>query len=341
MLKVGGQRVGNLHPPHCLTRVEHGKGFSNTSTREDHPPLASRGNFVPPQDVTGVQHGNGFSEMTTRSAILQLTSTGNLLPPHREARMQHGVNHTVTSTLGGLLSLAHRLAQVHQRMTSTRGPRPGSEWTNLPPPLHLTDGRHGIFGVTSTRKGHLPLREAPFLAWKGVRAGALLPPPLPLAVVRHLSASFRVMSTLGGGGPSLPSPTGRRADGGQYRSDGKDRGPPSSSSLAPGTQGTQGRPQRHVYTGTGGRNSPRDATLAERRASTGRGEDPLCRHPDSKARGARGGPDTSRQTGLSDYLGNPSRKSMARATRGGGRQSSVSDSDRNLRPTSVRLSKKI
>ncbi|KAL8616743.1 hypothetical protein ACOMHN_017781 [Nucella lapillus] len=145
----------------------------------------------------------------------------------------------------------------------------------------------------------------------------------------------------GGGGPSLPSPTGRRADGGQYRSDGNDRGPPSSSSLAPGTRGTQGRPQRHVYTGTGGRNSPRDATLAERRASTGRGEDPLCRHPDSKARGARGGPDTSRQTGLSDYLGNPSRKSTASATRGGGRQSSVSDSDRNLRPTSVRLSKKI
>ncbi|KAL8559710.1 hypothetical protein ACOMHN_002243 [Nucella lapillus] len=199
---TGGRRVarvGNLLPPHCLTRVEHGKGFSDTSTREDHPPLASRGNFVPPQDVAGVQHGNGFSETTTRSAILQLTSTGNLLPPHREARMQHGVNHTVTSTLGGLLSPAHRLAQVHQRMTSTRGPRPGSEWTNLPPPLHLTDGRHGIFGVTSTRKGHLPLREAPFLAWKGVRAGALLPPPLPLAVVRHRSASFRVMSTLGGG----------------------------------------------------------------------------------------------------------------------------------------------
>ncbi|KAL8563873.1 hypothetical protein ACOMHN_034252 [Nucella lapillus] len=213
----------------------------------------------------------------------------------REVRMQHGVNHTVTSTLGGLLSLAHRLAQVHQRMTSTRGPRPGSEWTNLPPPLHLTDGRHGIFGVTSTRKGYLPLRESPFLAWKGVRAGALLPPPLPLAVVRHGSTSFRVMSTLGGGSPSLPSPTGRRADGGQYRSDGNDRGPPSSSSLAPGTRGTQGRPQRHVYTGTGGRNSPRDDTLAERRASTGQGEDPLCRHPDSKARGARGGPDTSRQ----------------------------------------------
>ncbi|KAL8591978.1 hypothetical protein ACOMHN_020456 [Nucella lapillus] len=42
--------------------------------------------------------------------------------------------------------------------------------------------------------------EAPFLAWKGVRAGALLPPPLPLAVVGHRSASFRVMSTLGGGG---------------------------------------------------------------------------------------------------------------------------------------------
>ncbi|KAL8573990.1 hypothetical protein ACOMHN_029437 [Nucella lapillus] len=125
----------------------------------------------------------------------------------------------------------------------------------------------------------------------------------------------------GGGGPSLPWPTGRRADGGQYRSDRNDRGPPSSSSLAPGTRGTQGRPQRHVYTGTGGRNSPRDATLAERRASTGRGEDPLCRHPDSKARGARGGPDTSRQTGLSDYLGNPSRKSTASATRGGGRQS--------------------
>ncbi|KAL8594181.1 hypothetical protein ACOMHN_030075 [Nucella lapillus] len=145
----------------------------------------------------------------------------------------------------------------------------------------------------------------------------------------------------GGGGPSLPSPTGRRADEGQYRSDGNDMGPPSSSSLAPGTRGTQGRPQRHVYTGTGGRNSPRDATLAERRASTGRGEDPLCRHPDSKARGARGGPDTSRQTGLSDYLGNPSRKSTARATRCGGRQSSVSDSDRNLHPTSVRLSKKI
>ncbi|KAL8566671.1 hypothetical protein ACOMHN_055608 [Nucella lapillus] len=100
-------------------------------------------------------------------------------------------------------------------------------------------------------------------------------------------------------------------------------GPPSSSSLAPGTRGTQGRPQRHVYTGTGGRNSPRDATLAERRASTGRGEDPLCRHTDSKARGARGGPDTSRQTGLSDYLGNPSRKSTASATRGRGRQSSV------------------
>ncbi|KAL8625431.1 hypothetical protein ACOMHN_018576 [Nucella lapillus] len=251
--------------------------------REDHPPLASRGNFVPPQDVTGVQHGNGFSETTTRSAILQLTSTGNLLPPHREARMQHGVNHTVTSTLGGLLSLAHRLAQVHQRMTSTRGPRPGSEWTNLPPPLHLTDGRHGIFGVTSTRKGHLPLQEAPFLAWKGGPSFLLLP---------------RAWHT-----------------------------------------GTQGRPQRHVYTGTGGRNSPRDATLAEWRASTGRGEDPLCRHPDSKARGARGGPDTSRQTGLSDYL--PWRKSTARAMRGGGRQSSVSDSDRNLRPTSVRLSKKI
>ncbi|KAL8605913.1 hypothetical protein ACOMHN_059703 [Nucella lapillus] len=94
-------RVGNLLPPHCLTRVEHGNGFSDTSTQEDHPPLASRGNFIPPQDVTGVQHGNGFSETTTRSAILQLTSTGNLLPPHREARMQHGVNHTVTSTLGG------------------------------------------------------------------------------------------------------------------------------------------------------------------------------------------------------------------------------------------------
>ncbi|KAL8601819.1 hypothetical protein ACOMHN_020554 [Nucella lapillus] len=171
-------------------------------------------------------------------------------------------------------------------------------------------------------------------------SGRSPPPPLPLAVVGHGSTSFRVMSTLGGGGggpfPSLPSP---RADGGQYRSDCNDRGPPSSSSLAPGTRGTQGRPQRHVYTGTGGRNSPRDATLAERRASTGRGEDPLGRHPDSKARGARGGPDTSRQTGLSDYLGNPLRKSTASATHGGGRQSSVSDSDRNLRPTSVRLSK--
>ncbi|KAL8594972.1 hypothetical protein ACOMHN_038769 [Nucella lapillus] len=139
----------------------------------------------------------------------------------------------------------------------------------------------------------------------------------------------------------LNSQSAVKTDGGQYRSDGNDRGPPSSPSLAPGTRGTQGRPQRHVYTGTGGRNSPRNATLAERRASTGRGEDPPCRHPDSKARGARGGPDTSRQTGLSDYLGNPSRKSTASGTRGGGRQSSVSDSDRNLRPTSVRLSKKI
>ncbi|KAL8590041.1 hypothetical protein ACOMHN_007066 [Nucella lapillus] len=65
-------RVGNLLPPHCLTRVEHGKGFSVTYTQEDHPPLASRGNLVPPQDVTGVQHRNGFSETTTRSALLNL-----------------------------------------------------------------------------------------------------------------------------------------------------------------------------------------------------------------------------------------------------------------------------
>ncbi|KAL8617487.1 hypothetical protein ACOMHN_062698 [Nucella lapillus] len=117
----GGGRVGNNLPPHCLTRVEHGKGFSVTSKQEDHPPLASRGNLVPPQGLTGVQHRNGFSETTTRSALLQLTSTGNLLPPHREACMQHGVNHTVTSTLGdGLLSPAHRLARVHHG-TSVNG----------------------------------------------------------------------------------------------------------------------------------------------------------------------------------------------------------------------------
>ncbi|KAL8622823.1 hypothetical protein ACOMHN_026944 [Nucella lapillus] len=89
----------------------------------------------------------------------------------------------------------------------------------------------------------------------------------------------------------FPSPTGRRADGGQYRSDGKDGDlhHPPPSHLAHGSQGaglsvtsTQGRvagtPLMTLHWLSG----------ARQRSVVGISP---CRHPGSKAHGACGGPD--------------------------------------------------